>query len=521
MKYILALLALLFCTGVHAQDALVVQACGTLPLAYTAGTTRPLTVDVNGKMCGTGASISGPAITSGDLVCGAGVSSIQDCANVTNYGVVQPGDTTGSTTNYAVNTYTMTADAINASSLGTLDQWRYNCNYGGSNLQGNRQCIDVIANWNAPGSASNTNHSYIAQVLQYNVNAGDGGTSGNPVGAWYGQNIEMRCNAAPGYLAGCNGGEIDIVNFSTTRTKLGMAYVSWGTVNGTTIDSAIVVATANNQTASWGNAIYLAGTGGLYGNEPALMTTGCVICTDSTADTIANGIDLSALNISVNFLKSKHFVVAGPVGTTSNPTVAFPTCGTNCGILAPAANQLEFVVGGADVLDYGVTNAGLFTINGLITNGNLQFNAGSFILWNGDTVIGRGGAASFRLGAQDVASPVAQTIGVQNVVAGSANTAAANFTIQGGLSNGSGAGGDIHFKTTLSSASSGVQNVGSDALVIKGGTQLLQFGSAGFTANATSAVALTSLGPAGAHATVQEWLTVADSSGTIRYIPAF
>jgi hypothetical protein len=49
----------------------------------------------------------------------------------------------------------------------------------------------------------------------------------------------------------------------------------------------------------------------------------------------------------------------------------------------------------------------------------------------------------------------------------------------------------------------------------------VQFGSASFTANGSTSLSLTALGPSGAHATVQEWLTIKDSSGTTRYIPCF
>lgn len=50
---------------------------------------------------------------------------------------------------------------------------------------------------------------------------------------------------------------------------------------------------------------------------------------------------------------------------------------------------------------------------------------------------------------------------------------------------------------------------------------VIQTGSGGFTANGTTSLSLTSVGPASAHATVQEWLTVTDSAGNVRYIPAF
>lgn len=61
-----------------------------------------------------------------------------------------------------------------------------------------------------------------------------------------------------------------------------------------------------------------------------------------------------------------------------------------------------------------------------------------------------------------------------------------------------------------------------DLLLARGGVGLLKFASAGsFSANATTATLLGSLGPAGAHTTVQKWLTIVDDGGTTGYIPVF
>lgn len=70
-----------------------------------------------------------------------------------------------------------------------------------------------------------------------------------------------------------------------------------------------------------------------------------------------------------------------------------------------------------------------------------------------------------------------------------------------------------------------------DAIVFKTGNsveaariltnQVWKFGAASFTANGSTSLSLTNIGPSGAHATVQEWFTVQDSGGTTRYIPAF
>ncbi len=58
-------------------DSLVVQTCGTLPLAYAPGSTRLDTVDVNGVKCAGGGTAASPTFS---LVCDAAVPAT--CANV-------------------------------------------------------------------------------------------------------------------------------------------------------------------------------------------------------------------------------------------------------------------------------------------------------------------------------------------------------------------------------------------------------------------------------------------------------
>ncbi len=75
-----------------------------------------------------------------------------------------------------------------------------------------------------------------------------------------------------------------------------------------------------------------------------------------------------------------------------------------------------------------------------------------------DAFIERVGAASFRFGAPDAASPVAQTISPQNVVTGTANTAGAAFTIGGSKGTGSGNGGALQFQVALPGSTGSTQN---------------------------------------------------------------
>jgi hypothetical protein len=75
-----------------------------------------------------------------------------------------------------------------------------------------------------------------------------------------------------------------------------------------------------------------------------------------------------------------------------------------------------------------------------------------------DLFLSRRGAANLRFGAADAAAPVAQTLSVQSVVAGTTNTAGANLTITGSQGTGTGAGGSIIFQVAPAGSSGTAQN---------------------------------------------------------------
>ena len=83
-----------------------------------------------------------------------------------------------------------------------------------------------------------------------------------------------------------------------------------------------------------------------------------------------------------------------------------------------------------------------------------------------DLLLTRRAAANLRLGAADAAAPVAQTLSVQSVVAGTSNTAGTNLTITGSQGTGSGAGGSIIFQVAPAGAAPTVQNALATALTI-------------------------------------------------------
>ena len=126
-------------------------------------------------------------------------------------------------------------------------------------------------------------------------------------------------------------------------------------------------------------------------------------------------------------------------------------------------------------MDYQVANAGLITFSiGLAVTGGVQIAASQIYSFSGRGAISSPAANALSFGGADVAAPGAQTLSVPNVVAGTSNTAGANWTHVGSLSTGSGASGDMIFQTGGTGAGATVQNAAVTALTIKGASQLVQ-----------------------------------------------
>lgn len=90
-------------------------------------------------------------------------------------------------------------------------------------------------------------------------------------------------------------------------------------------------------------------------------------------------------------------------------------------------------------------------------------SSASFSVGSQDTFLRRNAAANVAFGTTDVAAPVAQTISVQNVVAGTSNTAGVNTTINGSQGTGTGQGGDIIFQVAPAGTTGTSQNADAEA----------------------------------------------------------
>ena len=178
----------------------------------------------------------------------------------------------------------------------------------------------------------------------------------------------------------------------------------------------------------------------------------------------------------------------------SGPTT-FSANGTQFGINATSGftgNFLDFHVnGGGSAFSVGsggsLSTGGQIQVqsNGILiqNGGNAAVTANALIGWSAsttnastsDTIITRKAAANFQLGAADAAAPVAQTLGVQNVVAGTTDTAGVNTTINASRGTGTGVGGNIIFQVAPHSTTGSTQNALTPILTLNGDNKLATF----------------------------------------------
>ena len=144
--------------------------------------------------------------------------------------------------------------------------------------------------------------------------------------------------------------------------------------------------------------------------------------------------------------------LAGTVNTSGNPDI-IKVAITNTA--AGATTKILHLLAGA---------AGTTNIFGVDLSGNVTLAGSVQIAGNG--IHTSPAAATLQLGAADAASPVAQTLQVQNVVGGTGDTAGANFTIAGSIGTGTGAGGQIILRTAPAKSTNTTQNTLATGLTI-------------------------------------------------------
>lgn len=229
-------------------------------------------------------------------------------------------------------------------------------------------------------------------------------------------------------VIGVQGGTTDVqYTFTQLRTLL-LSGAAGGSLKGTYPNPGL----ADVNTVATSLAI-----GGAAIGTDALGVTGTATISGSVSSSNAAGWRL----------------VSGAASATA-PTVVPNLASPTTGIGAQAAGNISLIVGGAE--SWRFTNTALTGIS----------NSSTIFFRNGTAALFSPAAATFQLGGSDAAAPVAQTLRVQSVVAGTSNTAGANWTIAGSVGTGTGAGGSLIFQTAPAGSTGSAQNALVTALTI-------------------------------------------------------
>ena len=215
--------------------------------------------------------------------------------------------------------------------------------FGGANAQGAKQGLYVSTNLETQTSASSNNRSYTAASFLSTASANDGGTntSSGALGSVTGFNSFVNATAAATNFVDVSSAEFDtqMLASSSAKGRHGIKIVSFGAVNGASEDSGLSINAATGG-VGWKDGILFTNWAG----AAPVTSSGCLLCTDGTSNTVGTGIDISAYTISGNAFKSPGFNVTGTgqiVSTTGTPTIASGACGTttNGAVVSGSTNQ--------------------------------------------------------------------------------------------------------------------------------------------------------------------------------------
>jgi hypothetical protein len=185
---------------------------------------------------------------------------------------------------------------------------------------------------------------------------------------------------------------------------------------------------------------------------PAFSTAGVVTNNASGVLASSSNVSISSATLSPA-VNTSGLTITGGTDTASNKLLNITSTWNNASTVFDAPIFMNVNLTAANFaskfLDIQKNSGSIFSID---QYGVVYANSGYSS--NNDTFMLRQAAATWQFGYNDAAAPVAQTFKVQNVVAGTTDTAGAAWNINGSISTGTAAPGAINFKTGFAAATS-------------------------------------------------------------------
>ena len=398
---------------------------------------------------------------------------------------------TSTSTFVGLNNITVTQDTVDASPA-VVSALSINQHYGGGNTAGSRSPLYVSLFQDAPYGptvtgtfgqatvgATITNHAYFRNTI--------------PGGLVEGANILAILHpGATGYNA-VYGIEVDMAVWAgaDVQQKYGIAVISSASdaVQGVTADSGFSLLSAVNTNPGWKNGFSVGSFASPFPLDPAIgsafhaqrQTSGASL--PLAPSTARRGLDVFQPSFADRQIFGRGFTVnANGSVVVGNGVLGLANDGVTLDTRLQKTTAMTIVSGGS---------------NGYV--GWELLDEGTGLVARIDAVDGAGAATAVSIVIPGAAGPGLppnpvsfKMPDISGVAVGSPLTA--NLTWSGTAAN------VLSFQ-------------------LSGGS--LRVGPGLITANGSVATALSALGPAGSHTTVQEWLTVQNQAGVVRYIPCF
>ena len=354
---------------------------------------------------------------------------------------------------------------------------------------------NVSANTTFSSAASGLIGAYLTVAGSANVGGATG--FGNAKGQLFGADFTVALNTGATNWLGATGVEIDVlVNSGASvgaTTGLQIVHLTGHGKQANLVDAALMIGDQTGVTAGWKNG-FLIGTGqSLWPIDTSAGYLFQAVGSSGFVAAAAGGIDVQHVSFTGT---------TGPLGS------GFAVRADGVQLLPDTAGSGGALQAGSGVLQGTATGASLDTSAKQMT-GTPTISAGGAGYSVGDTCADTNGNV---VKVNTVSSGAVTAFTVVRRGWSSAATPPATGTFPAISVAGGTLGSGLVLNLTWTAQTT---------LALQPGGGTIQAGSGAWTANGTTSVSLTALAPAGAHATVQEWLTIKDASGTVRYVPCF